>query len=319
MWYDPGADYRGRCDSFLLKFSITTIAIKRVFVLELIITKSDWGMEYLGDLPQRLQVFSEAGFDGVECFFVDIPANQFLELCDQTSLVFNAALVAPTVDAFRGELARALTYKPSIVNCHGGRDYYDFDQGLAFFKDCMEIAKNETDVQVVFETHRRCTLYSPWGTKRYLEALPDLRICADFSHFTVVSEGNMQTSASSVADENGMMSIVDDPEKHAMMDIAIDRADHVHARVGDLHRPQVADPRIGEGFKWTELYESWWDRIIKKRKAEGRKFLSICPEFGPAPYAPADPKTGELHSHPWDLSIWSMNRFRQRWAGKLAT
>jgi hypothetical protein len=73
---------------------------------------------------------------------------------------------------------------------------------------------------VVFEIHRCCTLHSPWGTRRYLKALPDLRICADFSHFAVVSEGNMRTSAFAVPDENGMTSIVDDPEKHRMMDVA---------------------------------------------------------------------------------------------------
>ena len=286
--------------------------------MEMVITKCDWGMEYLGDLPQRLRKFAEAGFDGVECFFVDIPDTEFLELCDETGLEFNAGMVAPTVEAFRAELERILPFKPSIINCHGGRDYFDFDTGLAFFTDCMEVARNETDIQVVFETHRRCTLYSPWGTKRYLEAIPELRICADFSHFTVVSEGNMQTSVSAEPDENGMMSIVDDPQKHDMMDIAIDRADHIHARVGDLHRPQVADPRIGDGLNWTELYESWWDRIIEQRQREGRERLSVCPEWGPAPYAPVDPATGEPHSRPWDLSVWSMHRFRDRWADRLA-
>ena len=34
--------------------------------MKMMITKSDWGMEYLGDLPQRLREFSRAGFDGVE-------------------------------------------------------------------------------------------------------------------------------------------------------------------------------------------------------------------------------------------------------------
>ncbi|MFT5114028.1 MAG: hypothetical protein ACI8P9_003361 [Parasphingorhabdus sp.] len=285
--------------------------------MKLIVTKSDWGMESMGDLPARMQAIADAGFDGLECFFVDIPADRFTHLCAHHSLSFNAGMVAPTVEAFRAELARVLPYKPLLINCHAGRDYYDFPTGVKFFKECMQIASSETDIQVVFETHRRCTLYSPWGTRRYLEEIPDLRICSDFSHFTVVSEGNMQTSASAVPDENGMMSIVDDPEKHAMMDIAISRADHIHARVGDLHRPQVADARIGEGYKWTELFESWWDRIIELRLQEDREFITVCPEWGPPPYAPVDPATGLPHADPWDLSIWSMQRFRERWQDRL--
>ena len=240
--------------------------------MRLVITKSDWGMEYLGDLPARQRAFSGAGFDGVESFFVDISPSRFLELCDETGLEFNGGMVAPTVEAFRSELARVLPYRPSLINCHAGRDYYDFDQGLEFFRQCMDIARNETDIQVVYETHRRCTLYSPWGTRRYLEAIPELRITADFSHFTVVSEGNMQTSASA-----------------------------------------VPDARIGEDYKWTEIYELWWDRIIQKRLQEGREFITVCPEWGPPPYAPVNPQTGEPHAHPWDLSIWSMQRFRERW------
>ena len=44
------------------------------------------------------------------------------------------------------------------------------------------------DVPVVFETHRTRLLYAPWTTARYCEAIPELRITADFSHFTTVAE-----------------------------------------------------------------------------------------------------------------------------------
>ncbi len=65
-----------------------------------------------------------------------------------------------------------------------------------------------------------------------------------------------------------------------MMDLAIDRADHIHARVGSAHSPQVADPRVGMGLKWTGLFERWWDRIIEARLKENKPFLTINPEFG---------------------------------------
>ena len=286
--------------------------------MRLIVTKCDWGMDYLGDLEQRLKAFADAGYDGVECFFVAMDPGEFVDQCQSLGLEFNAGMVAPTVAAFRLELARSLRLNPGLINCHAGRDYYDFDEGVKYFRECINIARNETDIEVVFETHRRCTLYSPWGTRRYLEAIPDLYITADFSHFTVVSEGDMRTSAAATPDENGMMAIVPDPEKDAMMDIAIERTHHIHARVGDLHRPQCLDPRRGTGLPWTELYESWWDRIIETQLAAGREFITVCPEYGPPPYAPADPDTNEPFSHPWDLSLWAMERFRSRWTERLA-
>jgi hypothetical protein len=285
--------------------------------MRLLITKCDWGMEYLGDLPKRLKAFADAGFDGVECFFIDMKPDAFVDLSQELGLELNAGMVAPTVEAFRAELKRVLPYKPTLINCHGGRDYYEFDEGCRFFRECIDIARSETDIEVVHETHRRCTLYSPWGTRRYLEAIPDLYICADFSHFTVVSEGDMASSTAGTPDDKGMMAIVPDREKDAMMDIAIERTHHIHARVGDLHRPQCLDPRIGIGLEWTERYEGWWDRIIEKREVEGRPFMTVCPEYGPPPYAPADPVTNEPFSHPWDLSVWGMERFRARWQHQL--
>ena len=76
-------------------------------------------MEYLDGLPQRLLAFANAGFDGVEYFFVDIDASQFTDICQETGLEFNAGMVAPIVEAFWSELKRALQYRPSLIDCHG--------------------------------------------------------------------------------------------------------------------------------------------------------------------------------------------------------
>lgn len=143
------------------------------------------------------------------------------------------------------------------------------------------IARSETDVEAVFETHRCCTLYSRLGTRHYLGAIPDLHITADFSHLTVMPGGDMKSNASITPDENGMMAIVPEPEKDAMMDIAIERTHDNHARVGDLHRPHCLNPRRGTGYPWTELYECWWDSIIETQLAAGHKFITVCPEYGP--------------------------------------
>ena len=282
--------------------------------MDIIITKADWGLERFGDLESRLQVIADAGFDGIECFFVDMPADRFKGRCSDLGLIYNGGIVAPTIEAFRTELKRSLACNPTLINCHGGRDYHSLDESIEFFTECMKIANNETDVQVVFETHRRCNLYAPWMTEWLIDALPDLRICADFSHFTVVSEGDMTTSVSAEPDENGMMAQQADANKARMMEKAISRADHIHARVGDLHRPQCVDPRRGADLAWTELYEGWWDRIVERARSDGRAFMTINPEYGPVPYAPCDPDTLIPYSDPWELAIWAKDRLRARYA-----
>jgi sugar phosphate isomerase/epimerase len=268
--------------------------------MQLKLLKCDWGMEHLGDQRERLRKFAAAGYDGIECAMVQLDPAEFGELCGELGLDYVAMMFCDDEDAFRAQLAPIQRRRPIVINCHPGRDRYDFARGLEFFRNVMEVAAGETDVPVVFETHRTRLLYSPWTTARYLEALPELRITADFSHFTTVAENALQL-----------------PGYSELMDAAIARADHIHARVGYEHGPQVPDPRLGKGLKWTERFEAWWDRIIEARRAEGRAFLTINPEFGPPTYQPIDPRTGEPLADIWEVCLWMTRRFRERWAGRL--
>jgi sugar phosphate isomerase/epimerase len=264
--------------------------------MKLKLVKADWGMEYLGDMPERLRLYREAGYDGIECAHTGMSPDAFGDLTGELGLDYVAMMFCDDEQAFRQQLDAIKKTRPILINCHPGRDYFDLERGVAFFAAVMEMAK-EVDCPVVYETHRTRALYSPWSTMRFLEALPELRICADFSHFTCVAEGTMEHGEAYTR----------------MMDLAIERADHIHARVGSAQAPQVPDPRIPPYLEWTERFEGWWDRIIAARQTEGRPWLTINPEFGPFPYQPADPRTGAPHADTWETCLWMTQRFRDRW------
>lgn len=266
--------------------------------MDLKLLKCDWGMEYLGDQRARLAKFAAAGYDGVECATVDMDPREFGDLCESLGLDYVAMMFCDDEQAFREQLERIKRTRPILINCHPGRDRYDFARGLEFFRNVLAMA-GEVDVPVVFETHRTRLLYSPWTTARYLEAIPELRICADFSHFTTVAEQSLSATG-----------------YRELMDLAISRADHIHARVGYEHGPQVADPRVGKGLAWTERFERWWNRILERAEAEGRPWLTINPEFGPPAYQPVDPRTGEPLADIWEVCLWMTQRFRERWAAR---
>jgi hypothetical protein len=268
--------------------------------MELKLLKCDWGMEYLGDMKTRLGEYAKAGYDGVECASTGMDPEEFADITGELGLEYVAMMFCDDEQAFRDQLDNIKKTKPILINCHPGRDYFDFERGCEFFKNVMEMAK-EIECEVVYETHRTRALYSAWSTQRYLEAIPELYICADLSHFTCVAEGTM---------EHG-------DAYRKMMDIAIERTHHIHARVGWAQAAQVPDPRVAPFLEWTERFEGWWDRIIEARKNEGREALTINPEFGPFTYQPTDPKTGEPHADVWEICRWITQRFRDRWAGKL--
>ena len=268
--------------------------------MELKLLKCDWGMEYLGEMPDRLRRYAEAGYDGVECANIHMDPAAFGDLTGELGLDYVAMMFCDDEQAFRDQLDDIKKTRPILINCHPGRDYYDFDRGVEFFRNVMEMA-GEVECEVVYETHRTRTLYSPWASQRYLEAIPEMFICADFSHFTCVAEGTMEH--------------MDAYRK--MMDVAIDRTRHVHARVGWMHAPQVPDPRVEPFLEWTERFEGWWDRMIEVCLAEGRPWLTINPEFGPFTYQPIDPHSGEPLADIWEICLWITQRFRDRWKGQL--
>jgi sugar phosphate isomerase/epimerase len=267
--------------------------------MELKLLKCDWGMEHLGDMPTRLRTYKEAGYDGIECANIGMDPDAFGDLTGELGLDYVAMMFCDDEQAFRDQLNNVKKTKPLLINCHPGRDHFSHERGCEFFRNVMDMAQ-EVEAQIVYETHRTRCLYSPWATARYLDAIPDLRICADFSHFTTVAENDMT---------QGLYK--------GFMDTAIARTDHIHARVGYAHGPQVPDPRVGEGLVWTELFEGWWDDIIAQRQAEGREFVTVNPEFGPPLYQPFDPVTREPLADIWECCLFITKRFRERWDGKL--
>lgn len=289
--------------------------------MELKLLKCDWGMEHLGSARERLEAYAKAGYDGVEASFIDMEPEELRDCLAELKLDHVAMVFARDEAEFAEQLKRVRRVEPLLVNCHPGRDHFDFERGKAFFRTAMSMARDTLGCEVVFETHRQTLLYAPWTTSRYLDAIPDLRLAADFSHFTCVSETDMHqlgyaipspTQPGRFAAERRV-----DPVLVKCMDDAIRASHHIHARVGTAHGPQAADPTHGDGLVWTETFEGWWDRIIENRAGEGRDFLTINPEFGPPPYAPADPATGEAFIDVWEVCLWMTQRFRERWAGRL--
>ena len=167
----------------------------------------------------------------------------------------------------------------------------------------MELVKlahaftKETGVHVVHETHRGKFTFAAHITEQFLLADPNLRIGSDFSHWCNVAE-----------------SLLDNQE--SALNLAISRADHIHARVGFSEGPQIPDPRAAE---WTDVLNkhlSWWDRIVDRARKEGREFLCITPEFGPYPYMTILPYSKLPIASQWDINVFMMNLLRNRYQAK---
>jgi hypothetical protein len=189
----------------------------------------------------------------------------------------------------RQRYRHAVECAPLIVNCHTGTDYFTFEENAALFRLSLEL-EQEFGTLFCHELHRGRALYNAPVTLRFLRELPALRVNADFSHWQVVHES-------------------DDLRMHGeAVQAAIDRAWHIHARVGFSQGPQVPDPSAPEWAPQLEICVAWWQRILDLRRRQGASFLTIAPEFGPVPYMPIAPHSHRPVADAWEVNCW-MRRY----------
>lgn len=123
---------------------------------------------------------------------------------------------------------------------------------------------------LLFETHRHGLLNDLYPTLELLDAIPELRLCADLSHFVVDREFALPIS----------------PADEVMIGQVLDRSWAIQGRVASNEQVQV---QIGfpQHRKWLDQFLSWWGQGIgswRKRAGEDAVLTFLC-ELGPPPYA----------------------------------
>lgn len=236
---------------------------------------------------------AEAGYDGIETGVPAEGAEEFVSKLEAAGLIFVAMLFEQEVESYENALAKAVDCGAKRINVHSGRDHWSFDQGCSFFEGVLK-AEQKYQAPVGHETHRYRLFYCPWSTGSYLKQFPELKVSADFSHWTTVCE-----------------TLLEDQTEN--LELAISRAVHVHARVGHQEGPQVADPRAPEYQDIVEQFEVWWDAILKAHKDRGESEMFVDPEFGPPRYLQTLPYTGAPVADLWDICAYMKDRLRKRW------
>ena len=260
-----------------------------------------WGYEHL-DFGAFCKEVADAGYDGIEMNLAEdrTMAEKELDLLETQGLEFLAQHSGTRLhdftehcDHYRASLERIAAFKPQLINSHTGLDFFSYEQNLAIVDIALEVSRS-TGVPIAHETHRGRFPYHGALTYAYLQARPELRLTADFSHWCCVSESLLQGQESYV-------------------DAAIHRADHIHSRVGHDQGPQITDPRAPELSDTVDCFLGWWDRIVDLHREKGSGQLTITCEFGPWPYTTQLPLTRQPVSSQWDINLHMLTLLRERY------
>jgi sugar phosphate isomerase/epimerase len=269
--------------------------------LQLKILATNWGFE--GTLKEYITRVKQEGYDGIEIWWpvVEKEFNELADLLIKNNL--QAGFLCGAQDTnypehfnfFKNMVEAAATnkaIKPLYINCHSGRDYFTYDQNKTFIDFTSALSK-QTGIKILHETHRSRILYSAPVGRNYFEKIPELRITFDVSHWCNVSETLLNNQ----------------PETLKM---AIERTDHIHARIGHPEGPQVNDPRAPEWKDALDAHFAWWDRIVQLKNQKNEP-LTILTEFGPADYMPTQPYTRKPLADQWAINVHMKDLLKARY------
>lgn len=259
--------------------------------MKLIFGKSKWEM-WDDPLEEFLQRVIDSGFEASEIYLSSLSespaeiarlhANHELRLIGQ--ILTQGQSYQEHIQSFESQFEFAAQCQVAFINSHAGRDIFSFEENLQIFQRAVELSQS-SGIPILIETHRGRPTYSAIETRRYLEALPDLRLTADFSHWMVVHESDL-------ADQS------------MNLEATIARADYIHARVGYAEGPQIPDPRAPEWEHAVTRHLGLWQEVVNQHKRDGKEILCITPEFGPPAYMHTMPFTNQPVGDVWEQNVY---------------
>ena len=265
----------------------------------LLIFGTNWGFN--GTIDELCAKLKQAGYDGLELWWPtdEKSRKDLMEALQKYQLkvgflVGSGELSFPKhLAQFQQNLVAAANAKPEYINCHSGKDFFSFEQNKQFMDFSAKVS-GETGVPIYHETHRGRILFAATVARSFIDATPSLRLTLDISHWCNVHESFLEGQEETVA-------------------LALDRTDHIHARIGHPEGPQVNDPRAPEWEQAVKAHFTWWDKVVEQKKKEGKR-ITFLTEFGPPHYMQALPYTLQPVANQWDINVYMMEVLRKRYS-----
>jgi len=256
------------------------------------------GIEF-GD-EKSFKMIANAGFDGVciDPTAAEIEQNRKLKpYFDEHGLGMMINAFPKSDDDLRHLLEFGLEMDAQQFSIIGTVYPLTVEAAIPIIERWIDIS-NEMGMPILFETHRDCITNDMFFTLQLLYAIPEMRLCADLSHYVLNRELELPLT----------------PQWETLFDCLLVRSDTFQGRVANREQIQVpiAFPQHQE---WVALFKYWWARGMndwRSRAADDAELIFLC-ELGPPPYAITDENQLELSNRweeakiirQWALELWA--------------
>ncbi|KRF09929.1 sugar phosphate isomerase/epimerase family protein [Paenibacillus sp. Soil787] len=234
-----------------------------------------WAMEGLGEngkewsLEQKFEKIAEAGFKGVS-YLLPSPENMdtWHRLLDRYKLSFSAIAYPAKPQDMIDIIHHANQFgRVQYINSQVSNSFV-IDKEAVHLLDGLLKVSEEYKIPHFIETHRGTVTQDLIRTAGYVEALPDLRLMIDLSHYVVAGE------------------ILGTSEKvEVYFNKLLERSAGIHGRVSSGEQVQV-DVGVDGDHPMMEHFTRWWRKGMAHwlKQAQPGDLFPFCAELGPPNY-----------------------------------
>jgi hypothetical protein len=150
---------------------------------------------------------------------------------------------------------------------------------------------------LLIETHRDSTLNDLYFTLQVLELMPELRLCADLSHYVVDREFRHPLSE----------------RDQAYVNTILQHSDSLQGRIANREQVQIQID-FPQHQPWVHTFRDWWRlgmTLWRSRNADDATLRFLC-ELGPPSYAITD-ANGEELSDRWQEALTIRSWIEAMW------
>ena len=247
-------------------------------------------------LPEQMRKIAAAGFDGIDIVYGDYAENELAVLLSQHGLACTVTGFPKSVEGLRPSLELAVNLEARHLNIIGQVYPFSVDEGAKYIRGWLDMC-DRAGMPVTVETHRDCITTDMLYCLQLLDAVPQMNLCADLSHYVVGREFGWPIS----------------DQVHSQVEAILDRSSSFQGRIASREQIQL-QISFAQRAEWFDLFAEWWAYGFKSWKARSDEdaVLNFLCELGPREYAMTG-ADGEELSDRWQEALNIRDRVLQIW------